>query len=129
MPEVGNVPLPAKLLRAGVTDMVRISDGRMSGTGYGTVVLHVCPESALGGPLSLVMTGDRVELDVPARRLTLKVDDAVLAARRDARRPAEPTAESGYEWLYVNHVTQADEGADFDFLRGSRGARVPRDSH
>lgn len=129
MPEVGNVPLPAKLLRAGVTDMVRISDGRMSGTGFGTVVLHVCPEAALGGPLALVRTGDRVELDVPERRLTLKVSDEELAARRAGLGEPAPTATSGYEWLYVNHVLQADEGADFDFLRGTRGSRVPRDSH
>jgi dihydroxy-acid dehydratase len=129
MPEVGNVPLPAKLLKAGVTDMVRVSDGRMSGTGFGTVVLHVCPEAADGGPLALVRTGDIIELDVPARRLTLKVGDEELAARRAELGDSAPRATSGYEWLYVEHVLQADQGADFDFLRGSRGSAVPRDSH
>lgn len=129
MPEVSNVPLPKKLLTAGVTDMVRICDGRMSGTGYGTVVLHVAPESAVGGPLALVRTGDWVTLDVPARSLTLDVDDAELARRRAAWRPGPPRHTSGYAWLYTEHVMQADQGADFDFLRGRRGHAVPRDSH
>ncbi|MFI6350126.1 IlvD/Edd family dehydratase [Streptomyces sp. NPDC050560] len=127
MPEVANVPLPAKLLRAGVTDMVRISDGRMSGTGYGTVVLHVAPEAAVGGPLALARDGDRIRLDVPARRLDLLVPDEELAARTPSTTPAK--AATGYAWLYVNHVQQANEGADLDFLRGARGSEVPRDSH
>ncbi len=129
MPEVANVALPAKLLRAGITDMVRISDGRMSGTGYGTVVLHVSPEAAVGGPLALVRTGDRIELDVPERRLTLAVSDEELARRRADWTPPERDAESGYQWLYREHVQQADAGVDFDFMRGSRGHAVPRDSH
>jgi dihydroxy-acid dehydratase len=129
MPEVGNVPLPARLLRAGVNDMVRISDGRMSGTGYGTVVLHVAPEAALGGPLALVQTGDLIALDVPARSLTLQVSDDEIARRRAAWKPPLPDAASGYTWLYRAHVEQADRGADFDFLRGRRPATVARDSH
>ncbi len=129
MPEVANVALPAKLLRAGVTDMVRICDGRMSGTGFGTVVLHVSPEAAVGGPLALVETGDEIELDVPSRRLTLHVADDVLAARRAAWTPPPAVADSGYTWLYVEHVLQAEQGADFDFLRGRRGDAVGRDSH
>lgn len=129
MPEVANVALPAKLLRAGVTDMVRICDGRMSGTGFGTVVLHVSPEAAIGGPLALVESGDEIELDVAARRLQLLVSDAELAARREAWTPPPPVAESGYTWLYSQHVLQAEQGADFDFLRGGRGHAVARDSH
>ncbi|HET6503084.1 MAG TPA: dihydroxy-acid dehydratase, partial [Amycolatopsis sp.] len=129
MPEVSNVPLPAKMLKAGITDMVRICDGRMSGTGYGTVVLHVTPESALGGPLALVRTGDEITLDVGSRTLTLEVDDTELERRRAEWQPPESPHSSGYAWLYTHHVLQADEGADFDFLRGSRGHAVPRDSH
>jgi dihydroxy-acid dehydratase len=129
MPEVSNVPLPAKLLKAGVTDMVRVCDGRMSGTGYGTVVLHVAPESAAGGPLALVRSGDFITLDVPDRTLTLEVPDSELAARRAAWTPPAEAPASGYAWLYTQHVMQADSGADFDFLRGSRGHAVPRDSH
>lgn len=129
MPEVSNVALPNKILKAGVTDMVRICDGRMSGTGYGTVVLHVTPESAVGGPLALVETGDEITLDVPSRSLTLHVDDTELAARREAwKAPGNPCT-SGYTWLYTEHVRQADNGADFDFLQGKRGHGVPRDSH
>ena len=129
MPEVANVPIPTKLLRAGVTDMVRICDGRMSGTGYGTVVLHVAPESAVGGPLAFVRTGDTVTLDVAARTLTLDVDVDELERRRAAWKPPEPAHGTGYGWLYTQHVLQADRGADFDFLVGSRGAGVPRESH
>ncbi|SEF18764.1 dihydroxyacid dehydratase [Jiangella alba] len=129
MPEVANVPIPAKLLRAGVTDMVRVCDGRMSGTGYGTVVLHVTPESAAGGPLAFVRTGDTVTLDVPARTLTLDVGDDELERRRSAWKPPAPVHGTGYGWLYTQHVLQADHGADFDFLVGSRGAAVPRESH
>jgi dihydroxy-acid dehydratase len=129
MPEVSNVPLPAKLLKAGITDMVRICDGRMSGTGYGTVVLHVAPEAAVGGPLALVRDGDPVVLDVPNRTLNLDVDDAEFARRRKAwKAPAEQHT-GGYAWLYVQNVEQADRGADFGFLRGCRGHEVPRDSH
>jgi dihydroxy-acid dehydratase len=128
MPEVSNVPLPGRLLRRGVTDMVRICDGRMSGTGYGTVVLHVSPESAHGGPIALIRTGDFIQLDVPGRTLTLEVSDDELQRRRASWSPP-PAPESGYQWLYVQHVLQAEQGADFDFLRGSRGHDVPRDSH
>lgn len=129
MPEVSNVALPTKLLKQGVTDMIRICDGRMSGTGFGTVVLHVSPESALGGPLALVRTGDVIELDVAERRLSVDLDDDELDRRRSAWSPPAPRATSGYAWLYTQHVLQANEGVDFDFLRGSRGHEVPRESH
>jgi dihydroxy-acid dehydratase len=129
MPEVANVPLPQKMIQAGVSDMVRVCDGRMSGTGYGTVVLHVTPESALGGPLALVRTGDEITLDVPSRTLTLEVDAAELERRRADWSAPDPEHTSGYAWLYTQHVLQADQGADFDFLQGSRGHAVPRDSH
>jgi dihydroxyacid dehydratase/phosphogluconate dehydratase len=129
MAEVGNMGLPAKLLARGITDMVRISDARMSGTAYGTVVLHVCPEAALGGPLALVREGDWIELDVEARRLHLEVDDAELARRRWEWVRPEPAFKGGYQALYVEHVLQADKGADFDFLLGCRGHAVPRESH
>ncbi|HEY6864855.1 MAG TPA: dihydroxy-acid dehydratase, partial [Burkholderiales bacterium] len=129
MPEVGNMPLPKKLLRRGVTDMVRVSDARMSGTAYGTVVLHVSPEAAAGGTLALVKSGDMIELDVPARRLQLAVSDEELARRRAAWRAPQPPMERGYTRLYVDHVLQADRGADLDFLVGASGAAVPRDNH
>jgi L-arabonate dehydrase len=132
MAEVGNMPLPAKLLKQGVTDMVRISDARMSGTAYGTVVLHTAPEAALGGPLALVRDGDMIELDVAGRRLHLDVSDAELAQRKAAwvaPVPAGATAHGGYAKLFVDHVLQADRGCDFDFLVGKRGADVPRQSH
>ncbi len=128
MSEVGNMGLPPKLLAQGVSDMVRISDARMSGTAYGTVVLHVAPEAAAGGPLALVEEGDMIELDVPNRRLHLEVNDAELERRRAKWQP-RPSAQSGYESLYVNSVLQADEGADFAFLGGCRGAGIPRNSH
>ena len=128
MAEVGNMGLPAKVLKEGVKDMVRISDARMSGTAYGTVVLHVSPEAAMGGPLALVQDGDMIELDVPGRRLHLDVPEAELAKRRAAWRPAA-VPESGYVKLYVEHVQQADKGADFDFLVGTRGVVVTRESH
>jgi L-arabonate dehydrase len=129
MAEVGNMPLPPKVLRRGITDMVRISDGRMSGTAYGTVVLHTAPEAAAGGPLAVVQNGDLIELDVPARKLHLHVSDAELARRLAAwQKPAPPLA-SGYWKLYVDTVLQADEGVDLDFLVGRRGAFVPRDNH
>ena len=129
MPEVGNMPLPPKLLAQGVTDMVRISDARMSGTAYGTTVLHAAPESTAGGPLALVRTGDPITLDVPARRLTLDVDEAELERRRAAWVPPEPVATRGWARLYIDHVTQADTGADLDFLIGSSGSTVTRESH
>lgn len=129
MPEVGNMPLPVKLLEQGVTDMVRISDGRMSGTAYGTVVLHVSPESAIGGNLALVQNGDMIELDVAAKRLHLDVSDEELARRRKDWRPAPPVVDRGYVNLYVKHVQQADKGADLDFLVGKSGSAVARDSH
>jgi dihydroxy-acid dehydratase len=128
MAEVGNMGLPAKLLKEGVTDMVRISDARMSGTAYGTVVLHAAPEAAVGGNLALVANGDLIELDVDARRLVLDVDDAELARRRAAWRPRE-RKNGGYAGLYVEHVLQADRGCDLDFLVGCRGAGVPAHSH
>lgn len=128
MAEVGNMLLPPKLLRKGITDMVRISDARMSGTAYGTVVLHVAPEAAAGGPLALVQAGDTVTLDVPKRLLQLEVDDATLAARRSKwQPPAAP--QRGWTKLYVEHVLQVDKGADLDFLVGSSGSKVGRDSH
>ncbi|MBO9565324.1 MAG: dihydroxy-acid dehydratase [Niastella sp.] len=129
MPEVGNMALPKKLLQKGVTDMVRISDGRMSGTAYGTVVLHVSPESAIGGALALVENGDMIELDVEQRRLHLDVSDEELAKRRAAWTPPKPAASRGYVSLYVKHVLGADKGADLDFLQGSSGSTVTRDSH
>ncbi len=131
MPEVGNMPLPASLLAQGVRDMVRISDARMSGTAYGTVVLHVAPEAAAGGPLALVRTGDMIELDVPGRRLTLDVPVEELAAREPASASVAAYAapERGWERLYVDHVMQADRGADLDFLVGSSGDKVSRESH
>ena len=129
MPETANVPLPAKLLKRGVKDLVRICDGRMSGTAYGTVVLHVAPEAAAGGPLALVRTGDWITLDVPARTLSLDVPDDELAARRAAWAPPPRTATRGWTWLYTEHVQQADTGCDLDFLIGKSGAQVGRDSH
>ena len=129
MPEVGNLPLPKKVLEKGIDDMVRISDARMSGTCFGTIVLHVTPESAIGGPLALVENGDMITLDVEGRKLTLEVDDAELERRRAAWRQPKPPTDRGYAKLYVDHVLQADEGVDFDFLRGGSGSAVPRSSH
>lgn len=129
MPEVGNMALPKKLLQKGITDMVRISDGRMSGTAYGTVVLHVSPESAIGGNLALVQNGDMIELDVEQRRLHLDVSDEELARRRAAWTPPPPAATRGYVSLYIKHVLGADKGADLDFLQGNSGSTVTRDSH
>jgi len=129
MPEVGNMALPKKLLERGVTDMVRISDGRMSGTAYGTVVLHVSPESAVGGTLALVRDGDWIELDVAGRRLHLDVAEEELERRRAARKPTAAAADRGYVQLYIRHVLQADRGADLDFLVGGSGSEVSRDSH
>jgi dihydroxy-acid dehydratase len=131
MPEVGNMALPAKLLARGVRDMVRISDGRMSGTAYGTVVLHVAPEAAAGGPLGLVRSGDPIVLDVPARRLHLDVPDAELDRRTPSAAAAAAYAAptGGWQRLYIDHVLQADRGADLDFLVGRRGHEVTRESH
>jgi len=119
MPEWGMLPIPKKLLAAGVRDMVRVSDARMSGTAYGACVLHVAPESFIGGPLALVRDGDTIELDVPGRRLTLGVADDELARRREAWRPAEVRYPRGFGYLYARHVTQANRGCDFDFLEGT----------
>jgi dihydroxy-acid dehydratase len=129
MAEVGNMPLPEKLLKKGVSDMVRISDARMSGTAYGTVVLHTAPEAAVGGPLALVRDGDWIELDVAGRRLELGLTDRQIEERRKAWTPPELPIDSGYQRLYVERVLQADRGCDFDFLVGRRGAAVPRHSH
>jgi L-arabonate dehydrase len=129
MPEVGNMALPKKLLQKGVKDMVRISDGRMSGTAYGTVVLHVSPESAIGGNLALVQNGDKIKLDVNQRLLELLVSDEELAERRKNWKAPAPAASRGYVSMYINHVMGADKGADLDFLRGNSGSIVTRDSH
>ena len=129
MAEVGNMPLPPKVLRKGITDMVRISDARMSGTAYGTVVLHTTPEAAAGGPLAVVQNGDMIELNVPQRKLQLLISDAELARRLALWTVPPPPLSSGYWKLYVDHVLQADEGVDLDFLVGQRGAFVPRDNH
>jgi len=129
MAEVGNMGLPPKLLRQGVKDMVRISDARMSGTAYGTVVLHVAPEAAAGGPLAAVRDGDWIELDCEAGRLHLDVSDTELAERMSTLVPQPAPSDGGYQKLYVNHVLQADEGCDLDFLVGCRGSAVPRHSH
>ncbi|CAN5440102.1 L-arabinonate dehydratase [soil metagenome] len=129
MPEVGNMSLPKKLLDKGITDMVRISDGRMSGTAFGTVILHVSPESAIGGNLAFVQNGDMIELDVKGKRIHLDVSDVELVKRKAHWKQAEPIASRGYVNLYVKHVQQADKGADLDFLVGKSGSEVLRDSH
>jgi dihydroxy-acid dehydratase len=125
MPEWGMLPIPKKLLEKGVRDMVRISDARMSGTAYGTCVLHVAPESFVGGPLALVRTGDQINLDVPGRRLDLLVSEDELASRRSAWTPRPRPASRGYTQLFADHVTQANEGCDFDFLHGAGGVPEP----
>jgi dihydroxy-acid dehydratase len=131
MPEVANMPLPAKLLQQGVRDMVRICDGRMSGTAYGTVVLHVCPEAAAGGPLGLVRTGDMITLDVAKRRLDLDVgaDELTVRGPNEATVAGYAKPARGWEQLYVQTVQQANTGADLDFLLGATGAEVSRESH
>lgn len=129
MPEVGNMGLPRKLLEKGVKDMVRISDGRMSGTAYGTVVLHISPESSIGGNLALVQNGDLITLDVKQRTLTLQVKEEELAARRKKWAPPKPASDRGYVHLFINHVEQADQGCDFGFLKGGSGHEVSRDLH
>jgi dihydroxy-acid dehydratase len=129
MAEIGNMPLPPKVLKKGITDMVRISDARMSGTAYGTVVLHTTPEAADGGPLAVVQNGDMIELNVPERKLQLLISDEELAARLAKWKAPEPPLKSGYWKLYIDTVLQADQGADLDFLVGQRGAFVPKDNH
>jgi dihydroxy-acid dehydratase len=131
MPEVSNMAIPKKLLEKGVTDLVRICDGRMSGTAFGTVVLHVSPEGALGGPLAKLLNGDLIELNVPARTLNVKISDAELADRQPsaAMTKALASPNRGWERLYIEHVEQAHLGADLDFLRGASGSQTPRESH
>jgi L-arabonate dehydrase len=129
MAEVGNMPLPPKLLKKGITDMVRISDARMSGTAYGTVVLHISPEAAAGGVLALVENGDMVELDAAKGKIELLVSAEVISKRRKRWKQPKPPLERGYWRLYFDHVQQADRGADLDFLVGKSGAFVPRDNH
>lgn len=124
MPEWGTLPIPRKLLKQGVRDMLRISDARMSGTAYGACILHVSPESFIGGPLALVRTGDMIEVDVPARSINMLVSDEELAARRAAWRAPQPRYERGYGWMFSQHITQADKGCDFDFLRTDFGKPV-----
>jgi len=125
MPEWGMIPIPLKLVKAGVRDMIRISDARMSGTSYGACILHVSPESFVGGPLALVATGDLVTVDVPGRRIHLEVSDPELARRRVALPPPPPRYERGYGWIFSRHIKQADEGCDFDFLETGFGRPVP----
>jgi dihydroxy-acid dehydratase len=127
MPEAGYLPIPRKLARAGVKDIVRISDGRMSGTAFGTIVLHVTPESAIGGPLAHVRNGDRIRLSVAQREISLLVSQEELARRASESPVTEPTAERGYRKLFLQTVTQADQGVDFDFLRApTMVGKVPR---
>ena len=129
MPEVGNMTLPIKLLAKGIKDLVRISDGRMSGTGFGTVVLHVSPEATLGGNFSVLQTGDIITLDVPGRTLNVQLTDEELKQRKEQWKPLPDIIERGYVSLYINHVEQAHLGADFGFLKGGSGSKVSRDSH
>lgn len=129
MAEVGNMGLPPKVLKKGITDMIRLSDARMSGTAYGTVILHTSPEAAVGGPLAVVKDGDMIEVDVPGRRIHLDIPEAELAERMAGWTPSHEQASSGYEWLHQRHVGGADTGADLDFLKGCRGSAVGKDSH
>ncbi|MCL4157228.1 UNVERIFIED_CONTAM: hypothetical protein GTU68_045578 [Idotea baltica] len=129
MPEVGNVDLPKKLLAEGITDVIRISDGRMSGTAAGTVVLHVSPESTIGGALAIVKNGDFISLDVHKRTLHLEISDDEMQRRKKEWIPPKPVADRGYVKMYINHVEQADKGADLDFLVGGSGSKVERDLH
>jgi L-arabonate dehydrase len=129
MPEVGNMGLPKKLLMKGVTDMVRISDGRMSGTGFGTVILHASPEAALGGNFAVIKTGDIIHLDVAKRSLTLEVSDEEIQKRKKNWKPIHKVYDRGYVKLYQEHVQQASHGADMDYLVGGSGSEVSRDSH
>jgi dihydroxyacid dehydratase/phosphogluconate dehydratase len=125
MPEWGMLPMPRKLLKQGHRDMLRMSDARMSGTSYGACVLHVSPESFIGGPLALLRTGDIVSLDVDARSINMEVSEAELARRRTEWTPPAPRFERGYGWVFTKHIQQASEGCDFDFLRTEFGAPVP----
>jgi dihydroxy-acid dehydratase len=125
MPEWGMLPIPTKLVKAGVRDMLRISDARMSGTSYGACILHVAPESYIGGPLALVCTGDLITVDVPARTITLDVAPDELERRRSAWTPPSPRYERGYGWMFARHIGQADTGCDFDFLQTAFGRSVP----
>jgi dihydroxy-acid dehydratase len=129
MPEVGNMGIPAKLLKKGINDMVRISDGRMSGTGFGTIVLHVSPEAANGGKFALIKTGDIITLDVPNRKLNINISEEEFAERKKSFSSLPPVATRGYVKLYIDHVQQAHLGADMDFLTGGSGSAVVRDSH
>jgi len=129
MPEVGNMSIPKKLLEKGVTDMVRISDGRMSGTGFGTVVLHVSPEAAIGGTLAIVQNGDIINLDVKVGLLHVELSESEIADRKKKLQAQENLSSRGYVWLYQTHVEQAHLGADMDFLKGGSGSSVLRDSH
>ena len=129
MAEVGNMGLPLKVLKKGIKDMIRISDARMSGTAYGTVILHTSPEAAAGGPLAVVQNGDMIEVDVEGRMLHLDISDAELSERLSKWQPRHETANSGYAWLHQTHVEGADTGADLGFLKGCRGAPVGKDSH
>ena len=129
MAEVGNMTLPPKVLRKGISDMVRVSDARMSGAAYGTVVLHAAPEAAAGGPLAFVQTGDWVTLDTAGRKLSMEVSDADLARCKEGWTPPKPWLDRGYVKLYINYVLSADTGADLDFLIGQSGTPVPRESH
>jgi dihydroxy-acid dehydratase len=124
MPEWGMLPIPKKLVQAGVRDMLRLSDARMSGTSYGACILHVAPEAYVGGPLALVRTGDMITVDVPARSIRLEVSDEELSARRAAWAPPPPRYERGFGWLSAQHITQADQGCDFDFLETGFGRPV-----
>ncbi|MEL6479190.1 MAG: dihydroxy-acid dehydratase, partial [Pseudomonadota bacterium] len=125
MPEWGFLPIPVKLLRQGVRDMIRISDARMSGTAYGACVLHVAPEAAIGGPLALVQTGDTIRVDVPERRIEMLVSEEDLATRREAWTPPAPKATRGYNWMFARHIQQADKGCDFDYLQTDFGHTAP----
>ncbi len=125
MPEWGMLPIPKKLVKQGVRDMVRISDARMSGTSYGACILHISPEAYVGGALALVQTGDIITIDVPARRISLDVPEDELACRRSQLARPAPRYERGYGWMFSQHIKQADQGCDFDFLQTDFGAPVP----
>ena len=129
MAEVGNMRLPQKLLKKGIRDMIRISDARMSGTAYGTVILHTAPEAAVKGPLAAVQNNDLIEVDVEKGSMNLLVDDNIIKERLEIYKPVLPDIKSGYQKMYIDHVTQADTGADLDFLIGKRGSEVKRHSH
>jgi dihydroxy-acid dehydratase len=124
MPEWGMLPIPTKLVKQGVRDMLRLSDARMSGTSYGACILHAAPEAYIGGPLALVRTGDLITVDVPARRIHLNISDDEMAARRAAWQPPPRRYERGYGWMYSKHILQANDGCDFDFLETGFGAPV-----